>query len=325
MVPVYNCMEYLEETLESVLVQDPGPDCMQIEVVDDHSLDGDVAGLVYRLGRGRIRYFQHPANRGSLRNFETCLNRAQGEWVHLLHGDDLVVPGFYREIERLFNDCPSAGAAFTNHIFINEKGRDLSYYKPLMTQSGVLPDWLFRIAGRQYIQPPAMVVKRSVYERLGSFYAVHFGEDWEMWVRIAAHYPVAYSPRHLAKYRYHTGNVTTRSFLSGQSIRDIRTAIDLVQEYIPAQHRQQLRKVARRNFAAYFANTSHKLFGQLDQPGAAFDHAWGAWKMSPDLNTTVSLLKLTSRYLYRVWRNINRANERRTYTADSARHPAGRG
>src|SRR5690606_41400443 len=140
---------------------------MQIVVVDDHSLDGDVAGLVYRLGRGRIRYFQHPANRGSLRNFETCLNRAQGEWVHLLHGDDLVVPGFYREIERLFNDCPSAGAAFTSHIFMNETGRDLSEYKPLMTQCGVLPALLVRLAGRHEAQAAAVVVKRSVGDRLG--------------------------------------------------------------------------------------------------------------------------------------------------------------
>jgi len=31
-----------------------------------------------------------------------------------------------------------------------------------------------------------MVVKREVYEKLGGFYGVEYGEDWEMWVRIAA-------------------------------------------------------------------------------------------------------------------------------------------
>ena len=28
-------------------------------------------------------------------------------------------------------------------------------------------------------------------------------EDWEMWVRIAAHYDVAYTPEILAEYRLH--------------------------------------------------------------------------------------------------------------------------
>src|SRR5207253_10172288 len=35
MIPAYECAGYLVETLESVLAQDPGPDRMQIEVVDD--------------------------------------------------------------------------------------------------------------------------------------------------------------------------------------------------------------------------------------------------------------------------------------------------
>lgn len=323
MIPVYNCMAYLEQTLRSVLAQDPGMAFMQIEVVDDHSTDGDVAGLVSRIGKGRIQYYRQPVNRGSLRNFETCLNRARGEWIHLLHGDDRVRPGFYREIDRLFRAHPAAGAAFTNHIFINEQGKEVSHYKPLASEAGLLEDWLVRIAGRQYIQPPAIVVKREVYEQLGSFFAIHFGEDWEMWVRIAAHYPVAYSPRHLAEYRYHTQNISTRSFISGQSIRDIRTAIDIIQGYLPTHLRRPLRRLAERNFALYFANTSQKILGGLQQPRAAFIHAWGAWKMSPNLNTTVSMVKLAGRYLYRIWRNSTRINERRTYTTNAAHHPTG--
>src|SRR5687767_11951325 len=95
MIPAYNCIKYLRETLESVLAQDPGPDKMQIEVVDDCSTDGDVQSLVNAVGRGRVCYYKQEINKGSLRNFETCLNRANGIWVHLLHGDDKVKFGFY--------------------------------------------------------------------------------------------------------------------------------------------------------------------------------------------------------------------------------------
>src|SRR3954469_12878802 len=106
MIPVYNCFPYLRETLESVLVQDEGPQKMQIEVIDDCSIDGDIEALVQEIGKGRIGYFRQEVNKGSLRNFETCINRAKGKWIHLLHGDDLMEPGFYKEIDSLFNKYP---------------------------------------------------------------------------------------------------------------------------------------------------------------------------------------------------------------------------
>lgn len=37
MIPSYNCAKYITKALESVLMQDPGKDKMQIEVVDDCS------------------------------------------------------------------------------------------------------------------------------------------------------------------------------------------------------------------------------------------------------------------------------------------------
>jgi len=49
MIPTYNPRaEYLEETLWSVLRQDPGPEQMQIEVVDDCSKD-DTASEITRV------------------------------------------------------------------------------------------------------------------------------------------------------------------------------------------------------------------------------------------------------------------------------------
>jgi glycosyltransferase involved in cell wall biosynthesis len=95
MIPVFNCAQFLKETLESVLSQDLGETLMQIEVVDDASTDTDVAALVNKIGKGRVRYFCQTFNAGSLRNFETCINRSKGKLVHLLHGDDRVKDGFY--------------------------------------------------------------------------------------------------------------------------------------------------------------------------------------------------------------------------------------
>jgi len=221
MIPAYNCIAYLRHTITGVLAQDPGPDVMQIEVVDDYSTDGDVQAMVYELAKGRVTYYRQKHNVGSLRNFETCINRAQGEWVHILHGDDIVEPGFYEEIQALFTQFPEVGAAFTNSSFIDEKGEFLIGKKPLTEQPALLENFAVENAKYQHLDPPCMVVKRKVYEQLGGFFAVHYGEDWEMWTRIAAHFPVAYSPKCLAGYRtLQRDNITSKSFISGQNIAD---------------------------------------------------------------------------------------------------------
>ena len=125
MIPTYNCSNFLIENLQSVLAQDPGAEYMQIEVVDDFSSDADVEALVNEIGKGRVGFYRQPQNVGSLRNFETCLNRSTGHYIHLLHGDDQVRPGFYAEIEKLFRHFPQAGAAFTGFVYVDEQSERL--------------------------------------------------------------------------------------------------------------------------------------------------------------------------------------------------------
>lgn len=299
MIPAYNCHAYLKETLESVLKQDPGPGIMQIEVIDDASTDADISALVAEIGKGRVGYFRQPVNRGSLRNFETCIKRAHGHWVHILHGDDLVMEGFYEEIEHLFNRFPEAGAAYTGFAHINEKGRFLSPNDPVLAEPGIIANWLSIIARYQKIQTPAIVVKRSVYERLGSFFAVHYGEDWEMWVRIAAHYPVAHSPKSLAKYRVHTANISSRYFLTGQNIRDIAKVIDIIRQYVPAEERAEIINEAKRNWSMYFARTSDMTYGFYKLPYQALQQSKMAFLLHKNKVTTYYFLKTAVKVLIR--------------------------
>jgi hypothetical protein len=60
-----------------------------------------------------------------LRNFETAINISKGYYIHILHGDDEVKNGFYKEIEQLFIENPTAGAAFTEFEYIDEVGNQL--------------------------------------------------------------------------------------------------------------------------------------------------------------------------------------------------------
>ena len=297
MIPAYNCSQYLKENIHSVLDQDPGEEHMQIEVIDDGSTDADVSEIVQQIGKGRIGYYRQPQNVGSLRNFETCINRAKGYYIHLLHGDDKVKTGFYNEIEMLFTRFPEAGAAFTGFTFVDENNKSLYDYKVLLKEPGVLNNWLFEIARSQLVQPPAMVVKRLVYEELGSFYAVHYGEDWDMWVRIAARYPVAHSPEKLALYRVHQNNITSRYFISGQAMTDAVKVVDMIQKHVPAEQRKQVKRFAMKHLAHYFSYTADKIYHVYGNPSVALEQSRRAMGLHLSLTTFLYWIKIRFKIL----------------------------
>lgn len=297
MIPSYNCIHYLRKTITSVLVQAPDEKQMQIEVIDDFSIDGDVEALTYELGKGRVSFYKQPRNVGSLRNFETCINRAKGEYIHILHGDDLVKPGFYNEIEKLFNKYPEIGAAFTGCSDIDEDNKWLWDGKQILDEPGIIDNWVLKLAEGQLLQTPCIVVKREVYEKLGSFYAVHYGEDWEMWTRIAANYPVAYSPNKLAYYRVHTTNITANSFKTGQNINDISTVINIIQNYLPIDKRKELKRKARMNYAIYVSILSDRIYHTQNNPKAALVQVIKAFKLHPSKRILYKVIKILTKIL----------------------------
>ena len=254
MIPAYNCTNYLAETLKSVLQQDMGEDVMQIEVVDDCSTDANVEELVNNIGRGRVKYYRQKTNVGSLRNFETCINRSRGAYIHLLHGDDRVKQGYYKSVTDIFEKFPQAGAAFCAWEHINSEG-EFSHESPLEAEDPcLLDDWLYKLAEHPRLQYVAITVKREIYEKLGSFYLVHYGEDWEMWARIAKDYETAYIPEFLAEYREHKNSITWRSYQTGQNVKDIAKVISVIISYLPQKDQKKMNKTAKKNYVYWILN-----------------------------------------------------------------------
>lgn len=251
MIPTHNCAVYLRETLASVLAQDPGPARMQIEVVDDCSTQDDPAAVVAEMGNGRVTFYQQPANVGHVANFNSCLQRSRGHLIHLLHGDDAIRPNFYERMGQAFCNRPEAGAAFCRYISIDEQSQWQTIWPLEQPQSGILVNWLEKIAAGQRLQPPAMVVRRQVYEQLGGFdrRIRSYGEDWEMWVRIAAAYPVWYEVEPLALYRVRMASLTHGSMRTGENVQELRRVIEICRAYLPAETAGPIAREALENCA----------------------------------------------------------------------------
>ena len=252
MIPTHHCAAYLRETLRSVLEQATSAEDMQIEVVDDASVNDDPGAVVQELGAGRVSFFVQPTNVGPQANFTSCIQRARGHWVHILHGDDMVRPGFYTAMRRGPEHAPDVQAAYCRDITIDEHGGWLEMSERERPDAGVIPDLIDRLAVFNHIRFPSIVVKRTAYEQLGGFHPQLFhSADWDMWKRIATRWPVWYEPEPLALYRIHTMSDTSRLMRTGANITDARQAIAIAESYLPPSRARELTRKARLYHALY--------------------------------------------------------------------------
>ncbi len=300
MIPTYNCANYLRETLTSVLAQDPGPEIMQIEVIDDHSTKDDPEAVVKELGQGRVSFYRQPENVRHVKNFNTCIQRARGKLIHILHGDDSVQYGFYKKMQAAFDMHPELGAAFCRHIYIDEQSHWRHVSGLLQLESGFIDNWLEKIVCKQHIQTPSIVVQREVYEKLGGFdsrFEFYF-EDWEMWVRIATQYPIWYETEPLAKYRVGSMSNSGHTIKTGKNAQEVRKGLDIVKSYLPnylpKNTADRLLNKHRKNFAKYAIKTAYQML-MIGKPKVAFVQIKEAFRCSLSLEVITWLFYLFSK------------------------------
>ncbi len=100
----------------------------------------------------------------------------------------------------------------------------------------------------------------AVYENLGAFYGITYGEDWEMWVRIAKFYPFAYTTTVLAEYRKHSNSITGQKFLNGDYINDIVAAMQKIQVLLPSEKQQEVLVASKKFYSNYALKTANDVW-----------------------------------------------------------------
>jgi len=251
-IPTHNCASFLREALVSVLNQDVSQEKMEIIVVDDHSTKDNPETIVNEIGNARVKFIRQPKNVGKVKNYETGLLNSSGKLIHLLHGDDMVMDGFYKEIEGIFNNHIDAKAAFSRSVYIDNESRWTGMTGMIQENEGIVENMLEQLYVGQKIQTPSMVVKREVYETIGAFdRRLNCMEDWEMWTRIANNYPIAISNRVLAQYRSHDNNATNLTFHDGSALQTHRLVFDIIDGYMASNIKKNLKKLRNKKQADF--------------------------------------------------------------------------
>lgn len=196
-VTVHDFRPMLQECLRSIYEQHHGLD-MEV-VVCDQSGAYDCKQMA-----GDFRYVQHP-KAGLADAWNAAVAEAKGEWVHLIHDDDWILPGFYTAL------TPHVDVANLNVVSTGyENVRDGEVTFQSAERSGVVPNWGEIVATGNPLQVPAVVFRKSLFNELGGFRERGWCTDWDLWARMALVAQWWHEPMRLARYREHGEQATAK-------------------------------------------------------------------------------------------------------------------
>ena len=191
--PSFNQVQYLEQTLRSVLEQDYSS--IEYIVIDGASTDGSVE--LIKKYEDRLSYWVSEKDSGQAEGINKGLARATGDIVAWINSDDFYFPGAVASAVKAFETHPDAGLVYGDTVAVDEKG-DFIYF-PQYAQWSLEDLLTFNIIGQ-----PAVFMRRDILLKTGSLDpSFHFLLDHQLWIRIASRAPMVYVPEWWAAGRFH--------------------------------------------------------------------------------------------------------------------------
>lgn len=199
-IPAYNAMTYLPETIQSVLQQTFTD--FEVLIVDDGSSD-KIIEWANNLIDKRIKLISQ-LNQGVSSARNTAINLAKGEYLAFLDADDLWQPTKLEKQVQFLDSNPNVGLVATWATLTDERGEPLSEIT-IDFKQGNIRKQLIEINLIPCGSIP--MVRRSCFTTAGLFDPnLRFGEDWEMWTKLAANYDFGLIKESLVFYRQHSKN-----------------------------------------------------------------------------------------------------------------------
>ncbi len=183
-IPTFNRSALLKRALETVYKQTISN--YEVIVIDDGSSDDTEEMMQAEFPSARY-YYQSNTGVSSARN--KGLELAVGEWIAFLDSDDEWLPEKLDKQFALLKLNPTEKICHTEEIWVRNGVRVNQMKKHRKTGGWIFPQCLPLCA----MSPSSIVIHRSIFDDVGGFDAgLPACEDYDLWLRITAKYPVLY-------------------------------------------------------------------------------------------------------------------------------------
>jgi glycosyltransferase involved in cell wall biosynthesis len=203
-IPTYNRADkFLKESLRSACSQDyPN---LEIIVADNCSEDG-TEYLVKQFQDKRIRYYKHHKNVGPFANMNFCVNQANGEYLLMLHDDDMIDSDFIKVcMDAAMHGQNIFGIIMTGARIVDETGKVIGEKRNIARGLNTTDFIMLWYSKRIYLFLASILFYTRGLKEIGGFRT-----EYDMLVDVAAEFELAARygrldiPEIKASFRDHT-------------------------------------------------------------------------------------------------------------------------
>lgn len=238
---------WIDATLGSVAMQaDQGLEM----IVVDSSPGAETFSLAQRFAsRIRLRFDKRPDLLSWQAKTNFGVGIANAPHVCWLHQDDVWLPGRTAAVRRWIETAPDAVLHLAPTAIIDAQGRRLgTWHCPLPDGGGPVPKemLLSRLLVQNFVATPTPVFARAAWDACGGIdETLWYTADWDLWLKLTSHGPVAYHDEATAGFRIHDGSLTV---MGSKDINDFTSQMEVVLNRhlsLLGHHRQKVERAAR--------------------------------------------------------------------------------
>lgn len=209
-LPAYK-IDFLQKSIDSILSQSYKD--FELVIVNDCS-PHDIDSLILSYSDSRIRYYKNKENLGGsnlIKQWNYCLEYAEGEYVILASDDDEYDPSFLISMKELINKYPEVDILSCRKKIIDEKGE-------LVDVDGCLGEYMScydfcnqLFDCRIYSSISNYIFKKESLLRKGGFvdFPVAWYSDDATVLNLSQEHGIVFSPKMLFSFRFSGINLST--------------------------------------------------------------------------------------------------------------------
>jgi glycosyltransferase involved in cell wall biosynthesis len=241
-MPVYNGMPLLKESVESVLAQKDA--LFQLVIGEDRSGD-DSYDYLSSLTDPRVKLMRHKHNLGLFGNLNALIRETDFELMHLWLQDDIMLPGCLQKTIAYHQQYREVGYAFCKYIFIDGSGRELGRnevtHHQFMSVEGHAITSL--VTGSAPGNISSVSLRKKNIEQVGYFdESMKYAGDFDMWCKLTAENPVGMIQEYLIKLRRHPRQLSRSSGMWIHRLRENKAIYDEFLKRVPESKVKYVRR-----------------------------------------------------------------------------------
>jgi glycosyltransferase involved in cell wall biosynthesis len=231
-IATYNCSEYIEEAIFSVINQNY--ENIEIIVVDDASDDSTEDRIFPLLKNYPVKYIKNEKNQGPGAARNIGIKVSEGEFISFLDADDIYLRNSIKKRIEFLKINKSVGLVFSDYYLQKNSNESINspHLKNLPTFVRLLPDKITNIQNTVFhsgmyqllipdgfIHTSTCIIKRSALEMVGLFRTdIRNFEDLDLWFKLIMKYQSGYINEPLSVYKKYRGSLAspTSNYFKGQ-------------------------------------------------------------------------------------------------------------